>query len=107
MQMQTTTSTEVPGMTRKSDNREAINGLFRRVCAEFGEASGAAIVRTIVEELGGLRISVPDIHDLEREERDRRIRILFNGTNYSDLSERFGLSRSQVRNIIDGERRRQ
>jgi Mor family transcriptional regulator len=104
---------EVPVMTMKSDNREALNGLYHRFCTDFGEASGLVIIRAITEELGGLRVSIPDLQDLQREERDRRIRALFNGNNYSELAERFTNSRGdrlsvrQIRNIIDGERRKQ
>jgi Mor family transcriptional regulator len=104
---------EVPVMTTKSDNREALDGLYHRLCTDFGEASGLTIIRTITEELGGLRVSIPDLQDLQREERDRRIRALFNGNNYNELAERFTNSRGerlsvrQIRNIIDGERRKQ
>jgi Mor family transcriptional regulator len=101
---------EVPVMTTKSDNREALDGLYHRLCTDFGESSGLAIIRTITEELGGLRVSIPDLQDLEREERDRKIRALFNGNNYYELAQRFTnakgerLSIRQIRYIIDGVR---
>lgn len=88
----------------KSDNREALNGLFSRLCTDYGESSGMAIIKTIVEELGGLRVSIPNFDDLNREDRDRRIRNLFTGNNYNELAERFGLSVRQVRYIIDEHR---
>ncbi len=94
----------------KYENREALDALFKRLCTDFGQASGEAIMRTIIEELGGLRVSVPDLRELEREERGRRIRARFNGTNYCELAECFTnpkgehLSVRQVRNIVDGER---
>lgn len=87
-----------------NDNREALQEWFRALLANFGEASGAAIIKSFVSHCGGLRISVPDFEDLYREERDRRIRAAFNGKNYGELSERFGISARQVRYIIDGER---
>jgi Mor family transcriptional regulator len=90
----------------KSENRAALDGLFQRLCSDFGEASGFSIIKTIVEELGGLRVSIPDLQDLEREERDRRITSLFNGRNYAELGDRFGLSPRQVRHIVDGKRRK-
>jgi Mor family transcriptional regulator len=93
-------------MPKNSDNREALNTLFRRLYVDFGTTSGGAIVRAIVEELGGLRVSVPDLRDLEREERDRRIRVQCNGTNYYALAGRHGITVRQVRNIIDNERRK-
>ena len=91
---------EVPMMTMKSDNREALNGLYHRLCIDFGESSGLAIIKTITEELGGLRVSFPDANDFAREERDRRIWSRFNGSNHKELAECFGLSVRQVRNII-------
>jgi Mor family transcriptional regulator len=103
---------EVPVMTMKSDNREALDGLYHRLCTDFGEASGLMIIRTITEELGGLRVSFPDLQDLEREERDRRLVALFTGNNYKELAERFTsprgghLSSRQVRNIINEKRRK-
>jgi Mor family transcriptional regulator len=103
---------EVPVMTIKSDNREALNGLYHRLCADFGEASGLIIIRAITEELGGLRVSIPALQDLEREERDRKLVALFTGNNYNELAERFTsprgghLSARQVRNIINEKRRR-
>ena len=89
----------------KSENREALKELFHRLCTDFGTASGMAIIKTIVEELGGLRVSIPDLSDLAREERDNKIRAKFNGNNYHELAEIYGpLSIRQVRYIIDGEK---
>ena len=95
----------------KSDNREALQDWFRSLFATFGEAPGTIIINSFVSYCGGLRISIPDFEDLYREERDRRIRAAFNGSNYSELAERFTnfkgerLSVRQIRYIIDGERR--
>ncbi len=58
----------------------------------------------------GLRVTVPDLHDLFIEERNRRIRAEFTGNNYEELALRFTsrtgthLSVRQIRYIIDGER---
>jgi Mor family transcriptional regulator len=73
--------------------------LFHRLCADFGEASGKTIIRTIIEELGGLRLSFPNMREMSREERDMRVRARFRG-NYEELASNFGLSPRQVRNII-------
>lgn len=91
-------------MSNRSENREALDGLFHRLYSEFGRASGEAIIRSIVEELGGLRVSIPDINDLYREERDRRICASFTGDNYEELAIRNGLSWRQIRRIIESER---
>lgn len=99
-----TTTMEVPRMSNRSENREALDVLFHRLVTDFGQKSGEAIIRTIVEELGGLRVSIPDIQDLSREERDRRICASFTGDNYGELALRHGLSRMQIRRIIESER---
>ena len=83
----------------KSETRDILNRLFHRLRADFGEASGKAIIRTIIEELGGLRLSFPDMREILREERDQRVRARFRG-NYDELASSFGLSPRQVRNII-------
>jgi len=106
-QQTTTIPMEVPVMTMKSDNREALSRFFKRMCTDLGEVSANKIARVLVEELGGLRVSVPDLHDLAREERNIRMRAQFDGRNYFELAFRFGISVRQVRNIIDGERRKQ
>jgi Mor family transcriptional regulator len=91
-------------MMPKNDACDPLQEWFRCLLADFGEASGRAIIRSFVAHCGGCRISVPDFEDLSRQERDRRIRAAFTGTNYGELSERFGISRRQIRYIIDGER---
>ena len=83
----------------KSETRDALDSLFHRLCTDFGEASGKTIIRTIIEELGGLRLSFPDMREMSREERDMRVRARFRG-NYEELASNFGLSPRQVRNII-------
>jgi len=85
----------------RSDNREALDRLFHRLQSEFGPASARAITRAILEEMGGLRVSIPDLDELHREERDARIRAAFNGRNYEELAIRWNLSVRRVRYIID------
>ena len=85
----------------RSENREALDRLFHRLQSEFGETSGRAIIRTILEELGGLRVCIPDLNELYREERDAKIRAAFNGRNYEELAVRWGLSVRRIRYIID------
>jgi Mor family transcriptional regulator len=83
----------------KSETQDALDRLFHRLCTDFGEASGKTIIRTIIEELGGLRLSFPDMREVSREERDQRVRARFRG-NYDELASYFRLSPRQVRNII-------
>lgn len=87
----------------KSENRDALDTLFHCLCVDFGQSSGEAIIRQIVYHLGGLRVTIPDEKEILREERDRRIRSLFNGCNYNDLAERFGLQARHIRRIIHEE----
>lgn len=103
MQTATLTMMEVPSMPR-TDNREALEGLFRRLCRDFGEASGMAIIHTIVSEIGGLRVSIPDQQDLDRIERNRRICTRFTGDNIPELCILFNMSESNIRRVIDEER---
>jgi Mor family transcriptional regulator len=84
----------------KSETRDDLDRLFHRLCTDFGEASGKTIIRTIIEELGGLRLSFPDMREMSREERDMRVRARFRGNNYDELASYFRLSPRQVRNII-------
>ena len=83
-----------------SDNREALDHLFHRLHVDFGPSVGEAVIRTIIDELGGIRVTVPDHDEIRREARDRQIRCSFNGQNYEELSLRFGLSRRQIRYIV-------
>jgi len=48
--------------------------------------AGKAIIRVIVEELGGMRITIPGFKDIYREERNRKICNLFNGANHKELA---------------------
>jgi len=84
----------------RAENRELLDQLVSRVCKDFGVESGRAIMRTIFEELGGFRITIPTLEDLHREERDSRIKLIFNGGNISELAERFGISKRHVRRIV-------
>lgn len=82
------------------DNSSAVDGLFQRLVSDFGESSGQAIIKTIVSEVGGLRVCIPDFNDLYRADRDRKIRDLFNGANHRELAIMFSISESSVRRIL-------
>ena len=63
-------------------------------------------MQKFILELGGLRISFPDLADLladlQREERDRRIRLLADkGIGFIELGIRFSLSETQIRRIVN------
>jgi Mor family transcriptional regulator len=86
----------------RNENKEAIEGLFNRLCNDFGQEYGMAIVKTIIEELGGLRVTVPSWKMLYRKERNALIRKRFNGFNHKELGIMFNLSETQVRRIVNG-----
>ena len=85
----------------RSENRELLCQCEDRLCLEFGVESGRSIMMVIIEELGGFRITVPTKEELERENRDRRIRTMFNGANTAELGQRFRLSPRQIRRIVN------
>jgi Mor family transcriptional regulator len=87
----------------RNDNREALDTLFQRLCDEFGEASGRSIIRTIIAELGGLRVTIPSQKTLYIEQRNELIRQKFNGSNYKELGAFFDLSRMHIRRIVHGD----
>lgn len=91
-------------MPRYDEEYYPLQEWFTSVLADFGEVSGTAIIHSFIAHLGGCRISIPDLGYLFRQERDRKIRAGFNGTNYTELAERWGLSPRQIRRIIDGEK---
>jgi Mor family transcriptional regulator len=85
----------------RAENREAVQTLFRRLCSDFGHSSGKAIIRVIVEELGGMRITVPGFKDIYREERKRKICNLFNGANHKELAIMFDLTEGSRKEIVN------
>lgn len=93
----------------KNNNHEMIQSLFKRLYATFGEKSGDEVINIIIQELGGFRVSIPDIKDLNRMERNRKIKAQFlsemkSGDEreriYRILAYRWGMSPVQVRRIV-------
>ena len=84
----------------RTENKEMLNALFSRLVTEHGPDIGTRAFRAVIEELGGLQIRIPSVLDLEREERDRRVRQLFDGFNTMELGIRFGISARHVRRIV-------
>lgn len=85
-----------------NDNREALSGLFQRLRGEFGEASAQLIIKSIIEEWGGRRLTVPSLKMIYREERNELIRKRFNGVNHKELMILFDLSEQHIRRILSG-----
>ena len=83
----------------RSGNQEAVEELFGRLQREFGNMA-PTIIKVMVETVGGLRLTFPDLQDLYRAERNRRIRNEFTGFNYEELAIKYRLKRLQVRRIL-------
>ena len=79
---------------------EALTQFALRIRELFGEDQEIIIMRTLFEQMGGLRVTIPTIEVLRVEERDRRIRLRFNGANSMELAEIWGVSAKTIRRII-------
>ena len=75
---------------------------FEEIRQELGEKVAHRTLSIIVMTVGGMRLSIPDLQDLWRQERNRRIRNEFTGFNYEELAIKYRLKRQQVRKIIQG-----
>ncbi len=94
-------------MSERNDSREAFQRWKQRIATEFSDQpeTAEAIVKSLLEECGGLRISLPDLQNIAREARDARICALYwKGSTYDELSVNFDLSIVQVRRIVNGRR---
>lgn len=85
---------------KKTYNREVIDQLTQRLTMEFGEKSSSEIMRILREEVGGIRLTMPTLEDLHRQQRDKKIQALFTGFNHKELATRFGLHVRHVRRIV-------
>ena len=81
------------------ENAEVLECFFGRLERELGELA-PAVVKMMAEELGGCRLTFPDLGELERQQRDRLIRARFTGSNHQELALRFSLSERQIRNVL-------
>ena len=88
-------------MATKSETWEALTVLAERLRESFGDQTGAAVMRIVFEELGGLRLTVPTVSQLMSEERNRKIRRQFHGDNHEELAMMWGLSVRHVRRILN------
>lgn len=86
-------------MTSRTENSEAIDQLFKRLHKEFGNLA-PMIIRLMVESIGGMRITFPDLQDLYREARNRQIRREFTGFNHVELGIKYTLKSRQIRRIV-------
>lgn len=78
---------------------EAINRLFVRFDRELGPLAEKA-KRAIIDELGSMRLTVPSLQDIEREQRNNRVCLEFKGNNIPELSERYSMSTRGIRKVL-------
>ena len=80
-------------------SEERWDNLCKQLCADFGPASAAKVIETIVYTVGGERITIPSIKDLERRERNRRI-CNFHRGNVEETASHFNLHVETIRRIL-------
>ena len=84
-----------------TENRELLELYEQRLIEMFGASDAQKVVRLLIEVVGGARITVPTLKQIEIEFRDKRIRERFNGFNHSELSMESGLSIRHIRRIVN------
>lgn len=89
-----------------------IKDLAKRVVEHPAFSKAVAdVVATVLEEqlrtkFGGAELYVPKrAGSQSRAERDRLIRAQFNGGNYREIAQKFGLTVRQIRRIVDAKGR--
>jgi hypothetical protein len=90
-------------MSNDADNNAALIALYHCLRDRFGAASGEAIMRKFLCDLKDCRISFPDHQDIYREERNRKIKNMFNGGNYKELAILYNLDESWIWRIVNEE----
>lgn len=85
---------------RNNITKEALTQFAIRIRELFGEQQETVIMRTMFEQMGGMRVTIPTLEELEIHERNREIREKFNGKNYLELAENWGLTTKSIRRIV-------
>lgn len=86
-------------------DREAQQHIWRlreRLHREFEAPIVIRFFQVLAEELGGVRLTMPDLEEHYRWERNRRMRNEFNGVNVVELAIKYRLQARQVRRIVRG-----
>lgn len=78
---------------------------FEEIRRAVGDVATQKVLEIFTMRHGGQQMTIPDPHDLYREERDRQICNKFNGVNHGELAVIYHLSPTQVRRIVVGKRR--
>ena len=69
----------------------------------IGSQAALQAIEVMLLVMGGARLRMPTIEDLQRNRRNVRIQALYNGENTSELAERFDISRRQVLRIVNNQ----
>lgn len=77
--------------------------LCKQLCENFGPEAAAKIIETIVTTIGGERITLPNLQDIEMRARNRKICNLYRG-DYGEIMARFNISINTVRRILKKQR---
>ncbi len=86
----------------RRENQEVIADLFDRLHIEFGNLA-PKIIEMMVISLGGSRVTFPDFDYLYRQERNRRVRVEFTGSNHEELAIKYRVKPRHVRRILNRE----
>lgn len=87
---------------RGHGNHRELEELYHRLCMVSAPLTPPAVIKVIIQTLGGSRISIPTLKYLERIERNKQIRNAFYGGNYRELATRFGLTENMIRRVVHG-----
>lgn len=72
------------------------------IYSEIGEFFGASKKKMLefARQFGGMVVYFPSFGVATKQSRDRKIGQDFNGTNYNELANKYGLSVQRIRDIV-------
>ncbi len=76
-----------------------IERLLNEVC---GDPRGSEVLKRLCKSYQGEKIEIPNMTKLYRQRRDEQIRAAFNGENFLELADEWGLTERWVRELITG-----
>lgn len=88
----------------KRGSAEALERMFARMVRELGAADAEKMVTMMSEEIGGFRLTFPDLPAISRMVRNQQICDAFTGNNLEELALRYHRHPVQIRRIIGNAR---
>ncbi len=70
-------------------------------CQDIAQVIGLKIVIDLIDYAGGSSLYFPSKSSVVKNARNRMIKQNFDGTNYKQLSKKFGMSDVQIRKILN------